>query len=290
VTGFGGGGFGLGGFGGDGEILVLAVVPVSSNVAAVEFDRPPLALDPTDPHDATNPATYGVAAVDPTYTSDTVPEGVLAPGAIVPTRQPLLARVVLDPDDPSRVLLEFDAPLEPGVLHSVSVSAAMCGASDEALVGDLTWYFWPPSSVRPQAPAAAAEERYRDLDFVMTPEDGLVGGTYRHDANGDVGIQGRRASRRKRIFRRLFSGRGAWAILPDYGTAVALKTLGRRDTIQDFASRAAEQVRREPDVATATVAARVTVLAQGAFLDVDVWITDVDNRSDYYAFRTPHRQ
>ena len=275
------------GFGGPGDLVILAVAAIATNALIVEFDRAPLADDTTNPHSATHTDNWGVVAVDPTYYSDTSPEGIPTVGAAVPTRQPLLARVERNPDDETQVILYFDGPLQEGVVHSISMSPEVCGALDESPTGVLTWSFLPPSSFTPFTRARAVEERYRDFDFVTTRDGTPIGGTYRVDATGDIALQGGKESLRKRIYRRLFSGRGSWAFLRDYGLAVGLKSLGTRAELQSLASRAAAQIQREPDVVSATVTVQLDTRAEGAFVIVSVWVTTYSGLADRYVYENP---
>lgn len=274
-------------FGGPGELAIIAVVPIATNAVLVEFDKTPLADDTTGPHSVTNPRNWAVVAVDPTYFSDTVPEGIPTVGAVVPSRQPLFARLYPEPDTETQLIIEFDGSLEARVVHALSMSPGVCGALDENPIDPLTWYFVPPSAVPLMTPARVVEERYRDFDFVMSRKGVPISGVYRIDDSGDIGIQGGKESLRKRIFRRLFSGRNSWSFLRDYGVAVGLKSLATRAELQSFASRAAEQIRREPDVAQAVVAARMDVRSEGAFLIVDVWVTAYSGLSDKYLYEHP---
>lgn len=279
----------LGPFGGPGLMTVLAVLPLGANRCVVVFDVAPLADDTQGPHSAVNPNNYAITAVDPTYTSPTVPApGIVPAGAAVPTRSPRIAEAVVDEADPTQVVLVFDCPLERGISYDVQISPGICGAHDEDFAGPEVWRFAAPAPPIAASPGLVSEERFRDFDYLVAPTPTQEGGTYRSDANGDVGIQDANTSLKKRIYRRIFSGRGAFAFLGDYGVgADRVKQLAKPGFIQGFASTAAEQIRAEPDVSAAAVEARMDVSTAGAFLIVDAYVRRTDARTVRLNFREP---
>jgi hypothetical protein len=279
----------LGPFGGPGIITVLGVSPLGNNRLVVFFDRPPRADDPGAAKSVTNPRIYALRVIDPTYISATTPApGIVPPGAAVPVRTAAVVEATQSVDDPTQIILATDCMLEPGLSYELEIVQAPCGAEGESFAGPTTWTI--RAGERPRAPESVeiVEERYRDFDYVFAPAEGETPGSYRLDSDGDIGLQPADASLRKRIYRRIFSPKGAFAVLSaSYGVGVRDKALTTPGRLQELASTAAEQIRLEPDVAGVGLEAQSLRTSSGTFVTVTVFVRRRDGRSVRFEFRRP---
>lgn len=280
-------GTGEGPFGGPGLITVLGVLPLSNNKWVVVFDKEPEVLDPQAFTSATNHDSYVLAAIDPTYTatdgSTHVPKG-----EFVPRRFPRSAVAVQDDVDPKQVIVSSEAALEPLVRYSVDVSTQIRGVDGETFAGPTLFRFRAPQLSGALDVVTISEERYRDFDYIIAPEDGEVGQTYRHDASGDIGLQDATRSLRKRIYRRVFTDPGGLAWEPGYGVGVRVKALAKSGLVQELASLVAEQIKLEPDVVNAGVEVYQSRSSTGgAFIEIDARVQQANARSTRIVFRQP---
>lgn len=80
----------------------------------------------------------------------------------------------------------------------------------------------------------------------------IATGAWPVDDSGDLGNEDGLASLRKRIFRRLTTGKGAFAFLPNYGVGLKLKELASVAELPALQADVIQQVGREPEVAQVT--------------------------------------
>lgn len=275
----------LGPFGGAGLVTVLGVLPLSNNSFTVVYDRAVRALDDEAHDSATNPRNYALGAVDPTYTSATVPQGWVPPGATIPTRTPSAGSAVVSVIDPTQVVITTDASMEAGVVYSVDVSEAIRGAECEAFAGPTVWRFRGLRYPRTPQRFELSEERWRDFAWAAYGDEGLQ--AYRQDPTGDIAIHSGVDSLRKRLQRRVFTRRGEFAWAPNYGLGVRPKALMRGSYLQELSSRAAEQARLEPDVIDAAAEVGVIRTPGGSMLELVVTVRARDGRTTRVVFRQP---
>lgn len=93
------------------------------------------------------------------------------------------------------------------------------------------------------------------LDPLPNTTDPTQLGTYRPDDTGDVATDEGIANLKKRILRRLFTRKGTYGHLPNYGTlAIAsVKLLARPSMVQQIAADAEDQISQEPGVKSCSV-------------------------------------
>lgn len=238
--------FGTGAFAGPGQIEVLGAYAVARNEVLAFTNVAPRADDPEGWDSATNPRNWALATLDPTVTSgglSAVPEPT--PGA-VPTRFPSIVQVDLDDDEETTLHLFTDVPLELRVRYRLSV-VMMVGSTGQTFVGPTDFLF---RGLAPQRALARGVreplEPYRDLDTSRA-------GAFRFEPSGDIGVHAGNESLKKRVYRRILTDPGGFAHLPRYGAGLRVKAAMRNGTLQELANNLAEQIRREPDVAAASV-------------------------------------
>lgn len=97
------------------------------------------------------------------------------------------------------------------------------------------------------------------LDPLPVTDNALVLGSYPTDDNGDYALDEGVATLKKRIYRRLSTGKGRFRHLLKYGVTIPenVKRLARGGMVQALAADAEEQVRQEPEVSSASVTARM---------------------------------
>jgi hypothetical protein len=281
-------GTGPGPFGGPGLITVLGVLPQSNNQFVVVFDTEPKTLDPQSAVSASNEENFALQAIDPTLTAD---DGtVIVPkGEVVPTRFPYTGVSEQDQEDPTQIICTTDSALQPGVRYQVTISPTICGADGETFVGPDVFAFRAPGLSRQLSFVQISEERYRDFDYIINPQAGEVGQTYRQEANGDIGIQDAQTSLRKRIYRRIFTDPGGFAWAPGYGVGVRVKALAKTQRLQELASIVSEQVSKEPDVINVGTEVFIDRQSVGTFLQIECFVQQRDSRARRFTFQEPLR-
>lgn len=270
----------LGPFGGPGLVTVLGVVPLSMTDLAIVFDRPVFAVDDATPDTAVRAANYELSTVDPTITAS---DGttVVPKGERVPTRSPYIARAALDDIDPAIVVLTTDFDMESLVRYTVRVIGAIRGVNGESLAGPLEFGVRAPRRPRIAGEVYVTVDRYRDLDYVVSPREGdpTPPQSWRFDPSGDIGIQGGIESLRKRLTRRLFAQPGDFAWAADYGVGIKLKALARAGRLQQIANTVSDQAQQEPDVRAASTSVRTERRREGLFLRVNLSVERTDRTS-----------
>jgi phage baseplate assembly protein W len=271
VTGLGSAPFGSSRFGGAGELVIRGAVAIGLHEVLVDFDRRPMALDRGAYDSATNPRNWAITPVDPTL-------GGAPPRSPVPTRE--LAVIGVDYDDftaPTQVIVATDLAMEPQVFYDITAQPLIKGAACEDLVDRVTWRVLARRAPRAAAlPSAYYVDRYRDLHITA---DGVV-----QDPNGDIALHGGLEALRKRVLRRVTTALGSFAMLPDYGTELRIKSTIRRGDLQALANTVTSQVMQEPDVLRASAVVRL--MAAGVVL-VDVSVTRRDNLDQTFYFDFP---
>lgn len=241
--------------GGPGTLSVLGLLPVAANEVIVVYDKPPLADDPEGWNSGTNVRNYVLTPIDPTIIgadgSVHVPHGEFAP-----TKSPSLANAWQDEDDATQIHVTTHDRMESGVQYDVAVNVKIRGEDCEPFVGPATWRFRALRPGPPRVPRYVQEDRYRDWDNTLFPDDpDQPEGTWRFDDTSDIGLHDEDACLKKRLLRRALSKRGEFTHAPTYGLGPRVKTQAKNGQIQALANELAEQARREPDVVHASAEA-----------------------------------
>jgi len=280
-------GTGPGPAGGPGLITVLGLLPLSNNKWIVVFDTPPQTIDVDASSSGTNEENYVLQAIDPTIIAQNGDEYV-PPGEYVPSRFPYCGKATQDFDDPTQIVCDSDSTLQEAVDYQVTISPNICGAEGQTFAGPNVFEFRAPLlPLQPLLPVEISEEKFRDFDYIVNPEPGEVGGTYRIESSGDIGIQDAETSLRKRIYRRIFTDPGAFAFFPQYGVGMAVKRLAKSGSLQGLSNRIAQQIQLEPDVVSAGVEVRTQRTNTGNFVEVTARVERLDARTRTFVFREP---
>jgi len=259
----------LGPSGGPGLITVLGVLPASVSSFIVVFDRPPFVFDSAAARAANNASNYEMTSIDPTIYPPLALVPTLPPGKVVPTRQVFPAVATVDRADPKQVIVDTDAKMDPKVDHVVHVNANIRGVGGETFAGPQDWVFTSVNyAPDPESPAAQALAKYRDFAWQFDSD----AGAWKYDPNNDIGIAGRLASLRSRIYRRVFTSPGGFAFLPTYGVGVALKGLGRAAARQGLADTVAQQALLEPEVVDASADVRLEHTDRGSVVYISLYV------------------
>lgn len=283
--------FGTGPFGGPGQMLLLGMLTAASNELVAVFDVPPKADDPKGYRSATNIKNWTLAAIDPRIQSTADPNVFYIPSAeAVPIYTPRIIRATQDPNVEEQIHLYLDAPMEEDVsydIEAINVEGDECETPTGPYIYRVRALYEGPIA----SPRFVQEDRYRDwASEPFPPDDRSLAGSWLFDESGDVAIHNADASLRKRILRRLLANPGEFSHLPTYGVGVLeLKRLLRPGVVQTLANRAAEQVKKEPDVINAGVSATLVEVQGGTILRLDVNVQRRDTRDSRFVFDFPTR-
>ena len=273
----------LGPSGGPGLITVLGVLPVGTGSFVVVFDRPPFVFDREAKRAATNAGNFEMTSIDPTIYPPLAVVPTLPPGKVVPTRQVFPAVATVDALDPTQIVVDTDAKMDPKVDHVVHVSSNIEGLNGETFAGPQDWTFTSPNyAPAAESPAERALAKYRDFAWQFDESKGV----WRYDADNDIGLNGRLASLRSRIYRRMFTAPGGFAFLPTYGVGVKLKGLAKAAAKQQLADTVAEQARLEPEVVDATADVSLSITDKGTVVNIALYLrldSGDDQRINYQA-------
>lgn len=260
----------LGPWGGPGLITILGVLPVAMNQISIVFDRPVRARNDAAFDDGCTVDNFILTGIDPTiYPQNGVP--FIPKGKFKPTRELTPMHVAPADDDPTQLILTTDAPLERLCEYELSV-LDLRGDDGETFAGPTEWPLKALSpSIRPVRLTIleAPSDPYLDIANGYYPGPGnIVGITgWELAENLDWKKHGGVASAKKRIARRILSGRGKFLIYgARYGVEHNVKGLLRPGELQRLANDVLVQVRLEPDV----VQAEVTATADRNSVDITV--------------------
>jgi len=252
----------LGPFGGPGLITILGVIPIGRSEVSVVLDRRPKLKDDGAWNDASDTNNYLLLAIDPTQLTEQG-EPFIPKGKFKATRECAVVDAYLDPVDPQQVILTLDAPLEKFVDYELTV-LFIRGAEGETFAGPTSWTF------RALAPGKQEVKKYA-LTLALDPYHDIANGFAALGPDGKPGLSGWQLSSdqnfvhhggvenaRKRIHRRMFSGRGKYLIYGNgYGVDWPYGSLVRPGSLNRLAAAIAQQIRREPDVIDCTVTASI---------------------------------
>lgn len=223
-------------FGSGGPIHVNRAKAVKGQVVRVSFSEAPLAVSAAGIADATNPSNY-ILTVVTGQAGQPLAVGVDPDTISGPTLGVATGEVAVD--------LHVDRPLAVGVRYRVTVANVF-----SALGGSLGFPYSAEFYGIVQPAALPRPGRRTDLTDIRND---IAQGRYLTSPAGDLlnhsGVEGLR----KRILRRLSTPRDAFAHLPGYGVGLALKSVASIAQLQAYQQDATNQVRQEPEIATATV-------------------------------------
>lgn len=277
-------GGGLGPYGGPGLITLLGVLPAAENRVIVVFDRAPLAMDPKGRRDATNPANYTIASIDPTIVINgiaTVPDK-----AVVPTRGVALARARVDRADPKQVHLWTDRDMEPMIEHRITIVGSIHGLACEDFAGPASDSIWAPSP----SPLAVSPDRLdgnlRDLDDGGTASSGDLPEVWRYQENTDIALQDELESLKKRIIRRCTQLPNSY-VWSDNGVPTFIGDLMTTASLSNLAEVVAAQARN--DVLVSSASCEVVPLVSGgdAYVIITLSIRLRDRRDVTLRYKLP---
>jgi len=164
--------------------------------------------------------------------------------------------------------LWFDGELVPGETYEVQASGLLAYDGTPFTPNPMLAEFTAYGADVPVVPIRFDKTDSFDLANPQLERDsqGHSMGTLSVDEQGDLTVEGRRASLRKRVLRRCTSRPGGFAHLENYGLRIDSKTLIRPADLRRLQQDAEAQVSMEPDVVS--VRAIVRQLATGG-----AWLT-----------------
>lgn len=254
--------WGMGSWGGSpGSFDLIAAIAYRENVVRLAFSRPVYFSSIYDEFDASDPHKYSMAAQ-----TDTV-------GMDGTTARPVRVATVKLPDENDGIApaalgrfvdVYLDRPMTPWpALYTITVtdllSYDMVDVIPSAQI-DLDAVY--RELAVPQVDTAHAS---RDLANPQTltaargtaesPDNPQLLGTLRVDASGDYAFDEGIVNLKKRVLRRLYTRKGAFLHLPNYGVGIPSygKKLASPVFVQSLAADAQAQISSEPDVAKCLV-------------------------------------
>ena len=230
------GGFGAGplgviaaGTGGDG--LHFAVQRSESSVLGV-FNDAAQSNGATFPDDALNPSNWTLVSLNP--------------GAAVP-----LAQTVEKITDEG-YLIGFDAVLTPSSTYILTISATMKMADGTTVACTQASFITLPAQKGLFKSFEPTDIANPQTTFDSTATSPALG-SYQITDRGDVGLESGRTYLRKRVTRRIFTGKGEFFHLPSYGFNLPIKGLLRPGQLENVSVDARNQILNEPDVVDVSV-------------------------------------
>lgn len=246
------------GLGGTGAALELvSVIATRENVFRATFTLPVYFTGLLDPKDSGYVARYKVDVVDSTGIDGS------ATWPVTPVRVDAVA------DDPYSVDIVLDRPMTPWpsryliTLNGIwdSTQTLMLPLGTQTVATGVHQNIEPASSLEaPQArDFANPQTRSAALDLA-DPDDPRNLAALPIDDTGDIAFDEGTISLKKRLLRRLFTKRGGFAHLPDYGVDVMSygKRLGTGSIRAQLAADAEQQLGSEPEIAKVVVRVQLT--------------------------------
>lgn len=259
-------------WGGPGLLSLITILCVGENELIAFFTLAPRCDDPLGYRDGRNTAMWTIEPVDPVAIG-LEGEEIVERGKRRPSYGPWIAEIFVDPDDATQIHLVTVPRLEPGVKYDVTLAGAIRGAKCEEFGGLATFRVLARNRPEPKPGARfAAQDTYRDWAnpyFTTDPATGQLvegPGFWQLDETGEIVLDTAAESLKKRVIRRLETELGGFAHLPTYGTRSLSKALARSADVQEVALRLQEQLRQEPDVRGASVAAQIEATPGGGIV------------------------
>lgn len=264
---WGAGSWGSGSWGGgvSSVLTVLGAIAVRENVVRVIFSQPVYFSKILDPFDASNPTHFTVTPVD--GTTDQLSQPTRDVTVVAVERPDINSSPPIETADVGAHLdLILDRPMSSYPSAYTVTCIGIKNAKLTSTIGSASFDFdgvYRDLSV-PDLETAAP---LRDLASPQTlsalqeasPDDLTVIATYVVGEDGDYAFDQGATGRKKRIIRRVFTKKGGFVHLPNYGVSITSygKKLARLDTIGKLTTEARIQISREPDVAKVVVNADI---------------------------------
>ena len=234
-------------------MTLVSVATVQENVVRATFDNPVNFTGVLDPKDAASPSNYVVSIVS----------GIGLDGSPVWPVSVVQALVV--PGDLASVDIMLDRPMTPYPAQYSLVAANVWDVTKTRLLVPAAMVFYgvhqnivPATSLaQPQAIDIANPQTLGAMGSLSNPNDPRNLGSIPVDSTGDYAVDQGVVSLKKRLLRRLFSKRGGFAHLPEYGVDAASygKTLNNTSNRSRLSADSEQQLGSEPEVAQISVRA-----------------------------------
>lgn len=228
--------FGPGLFGGGGFLHVVRARSIKGQVVRVVFSEEPLAVSAAGVNDSLNPSNYTFSVVKgqagQPLSVGVDPNPIPGPAASVQAGE-------------FGIDVHVDRPLAVGITYratATNIQAKAGGGQGSPYSGDFVGMVLTSSIVPP----------VRNTDNIDIKNDPFEG-RFIPTSSGDLSNQGGLASLRKRILRRLYTPTNSFSFLPGYGLGLRLKEVASIGQLQALKIDATSQVKKEPEVVSATV-------------------------------------
>lgn len=256
MTGWGGGEWGSSFWGvGSGPLRLIDAQPVRENVVRLFFNAPMKFTGILDPADASDPERYVITVVadslegeDPRPVFPIIAELTEVAGAGGAQIDVTVDRPFSKFPSRYRISVNQLQTTDGGLLDPDFTSFEFDGLSGERVVRTR-------DVALPIRDIANPQTREAMFDPLPVTDDPLILGSIPVDENGDYAFDEGITSIKKRIFRRLITGKGHFAHLPEYGVGFPqqAKRLGTMAKRTELSAEAEKQILQEPDVEAASV-------------------------------------
>jgi len=213
-----------------GGMALVDIVQSSTNSVDVTFDEEPLHLDASNPQDGLYLAAYAVT------------------GPVSPLKERLIWGAEYIGDNTIR--LYFDGDLVRDETYTITITGLKSAAGYLLIVPATGSFIAYGVSILPVSLLREIEDSY-DLHNPQTASEAGQReslGTLSADESGDLSVENRRSSLKKRVIRRCTTKPGGFAHLKDYGLRIDSKSLLRPSDLRKLQIDAEDQVGQEPDV------------------------------------------
>lgn len=253
--GWGQGPWGLNQWGGGGQadLRLESARAIRDNVVRLFFNAPPLFTGILDPSDASNPDRYQILAVPGTGAEGTDPRTVSIVEAAIAD---------VEGAGGSAIDVTLDRPMSGfPAQYTIVVNQLVVAGTGGPLEAGFTSFTFPALAAFAPPPARDQLIPSRDIanpqtleatqqPLMLTELGGIV-----VDERGDYAFDQGVVNLKKRIFRRLVTGKGRFNHLPEYGVGLLeqLKKLSLQGNRREIAEDARAQISREPEVEDVSV-------------------------------------
>lgn len=219
-------------------ISLVSAFPITTHQVRVALSSEPSHAGNGQPGDALNSRTWSVVRND-----TNLPFNILGVAEVNPTTYDLLTYEALGPFSVPHVVSTSNLLALTGETVTAPESITFPGLVDKAIA-------------TPQALAATRRFGVRDVANPPFPVSGSVAGALVITPQGDYALDEGPESARKRIYRRLFTRKGEFWHLKDYGLGVAEKEPVPGNLVV-FQAEVERQLLQEDDFATVSAAVMV---------------------------------
>lgn len=245
-------------------LRAIFVAAIQENVVRVTFDRVVRYTNQFNPHDAANLKRWAMAADTNTRDDKGIPPHEVTP---VLVRKPVYGDTYFLDVVTDRNMSSFPA------VYTITMNE-LRGKDGSALVLQTVPFYATYRRVQVADPQFVFANRDIANPQVFSALTGLPQGTtstsaqlgtFRNDATGDVAFDEGITSFKKRVIRRLITKRAGFAHLQSYGVGLpeSIKQLARVGLRARLAADAEDQIRQEPETASAGVT--INELAVGVY-------------------------